>query len=125
MQRSQSKISTEIHLEVNKNIRTNKDGLSSVCKSYQARKLINVDCDKYSLNRKVRILNVYEGKHKGASETLSAWCSREEDLQLQGVPEEEAELRESSSAGARERLPLTLSWLIAVSGCWFEGTSQI
>lgn len=41
-----------------------------------------------------------------------------------GVHEEEAELQKSTSADAWERFTL-LSWLTAVSGCWFEGTRQV
>lgn len=112
MQRSQQKISRQIHLGVNKSIHTNKDGLSSL-QELSNKKLVTVGCNNYSLNRKVRILNLCEGEHEGASETLSAWCSWQEDLQLQGVPEEEVELQESTLADAQEVFPLSRGWLLS------------
>lgn len=77
-----------------------------------SKKISNFGCDKCSLNRKVRILNICDSEHREAFETLPAWCRRQEDLQLQEVPEEEAELQESSSADAWEQSPsLSSGWL--------------
>lgn len=64
----------QIHLEVNESIIISKGHLNGIfLQKLSSREITSVDaeCEDCSLNKKVRISNVYDREHRGASETFT------------------------------------------------------